>query len=68
MKVVYELEKDYVDVRLIDDDGNARIKSQLPKEEVVYAAARITRELGLPVDEAFDIAVYAVFLKVTWGL
>jgi hypothetical protein len=68
VKISYQVEKDHVNVWLLDDNGNTTLKAQLPKEDVIYAAARVIRELGLSPDKAFDIGVYAVFLKVTWDL
>ena len=62
------MKDDYVTVWLLDDDGNTKIKSQLPKDEVIYAASRIMKELNVTAEKAFDMGVYAVFLKVTWGL
>jgi len=68
MAVAYHVEKDSVRVWLLDENGKKKISSQLPRKEVEYITKRIMEELGVSVESAFDLAVYVVFLKVTWGL
>jgi len=67
MSIVYHVEKDSVRVWLLDKTGK-KISSQLPRKDVEYITKRIMTELDVPVESAFDLAVYFVFLKVTWGL
>jgi len=68
MAIAYHVEKDSVRVWLFDEDGKKKIASQLPRKDVEYIRKRIMTELDVPAESTFDLAVYFVFLKVTWGL
>jgi len=68
MSIAYYVTEDYVTVWLLDNEGKKKLKTQIPKKDIEYVASRIMKELGIPVESAFDLAVYVAYLKVTWGL
>jgi len=68
MSIVYHVEKDSVRVWLLDSEGKKTMSAQFPRKDVEYITKRIMTELDVPVETAFDLAIYVVFLKVTWGL
>jgi len=68
IRIAYHVEDDSVRVWLVDENGKRKLSSLLPRKEVEYITARIMKELDISADKAFDLGVYVVYLKVTWGL
>ena len=69
MEFKYKLEKDRVLVWVHDEKtGQRKLSVQLPREDVEYVAQRAMRELDITEGEAYDLAVYVSYLRVTWGL
>ena len=69
MEFVYRIEEDSVSVWVKDEKtGQTLMSLELPKEEVVYVARRAIKELDITPNEAYDLAVYVNYVRVTWGL
>jgi len=69
MEFKYKLEKDRVLVWVHDEKtGQRKLSVQLPREDVEYVAERAIRELEITKEEAYDLAVYLNYVRVTWGL
>ncbi len=69
MEFVYKIEKDTVSVWVKDEKTGQKVASiQIPKKDVVYVAQRAVKELDITPDEAYDLAVYLNYVRVTWGL
>jgi len=69
MEFVYKMDKDTVSVWVMDEKtGQKSLSVQLPRKEVDYVAKRAIKELDITEEEAYDLAVYVSYLRVTWGL
>ena len=69
MEFIYRTEGDVVTVWLQDEKTGKNVSSiQLPRKDVDYVKKRAMRELDFPEDSALNLAVYVVYLRVTWGL
>jgi len=69
MEFVYKVEKDTVSVWVHDEKtGQKRMSIQLPRKDVDYVARRAVKELDITEEEAYDLAVYLNYVRVTWGL
>ena len=69
MEFVYKMDKDTVSVWVMDEKtGQKSLSVQLPRKEVDYVAKRAIKELDITEEEAYDLAVYVSYLRVTLGL
>jgi len=68
MDFLYKVGKDYVLVLIQNEDGKRVATAQIPKKDVDYMAKRAIKELDIAPDEAYDLAVYVTYVRVTWGL
>ena len=69
MEFTYRIDGDVVTVWTKDEKTGKKILSiQLPRDDVEYVVKRAIKELDIPAEHAYDLAVYVVYLRVTWGL
>jgi len=69
MEFVYRFDGDTVSVWVMDEKtGQKKLSIQLPRKDVDYVAERAVKELDITEEEAYDLAVYVSYLRVTWGL
>ena len=69
MEFIYKIEKDTVSVIVRDEKtGQKRLSIRIPRTEIEYVARRALQELEITEGEAYDLAVYVNYLRLTWGL
>ncbi len=69
MEFVYRIDQDTVSVWVHDEKtGQKKLSVQLPRKDVEYVARRAVKELDITEENAYDLAVYVTYLRVTWGL
>ncbi len=69
VEFVYKINDDTVTVWVTDEKTGKKVASlQMPKKDVDYVARRAIQELDIAPDEAYDLAVYFTYVRVTWGL
>ena len=69
MEFIYRIEEDTVTVWTKDEKtGKKTLSIQLPRADVEYVAKRAVKELDITEENAYDLAVYVTYLRVTWGL
>jgi len=69
VEFTYKIEKDTVSVWVHDEKtGKKLVSLQLPRKDVEYVAKRAIRELDVNEEDAYNLAVYLNYVRVTWGL
>jgi len=69
VEFTYRIEKDTVSVWVQDEKtGKKLVSLQLPRKDVEYVAKRAIRELEVNEEDAYNLAVYLNYVRVTWGL
>ena len=69
VEFTYRIEKDTVSVWVQDEKtGKKLVSLQLPRKDVEYVAKRAIRELDVNEEDAYNLAVYLNYVRVTWGL
>ena len=69
MEFIYKIEKDTVSVWVQDEKTGKKLASlQLPRKDVEYVAKRAIKELEITEEDAYNLAVYLNYVRVTWGL
>ena len=69
VEFTYRIDKDTVSVWVQDEKtGKKLVSLQLPRKDVEYVAKRAIRELDIPEEDAYNLAVYLNYVRVTWGL
>ena len=69
VEFTYRIDKDTVSVWVQDEKtGKKVISLELPRKDVEYVAKRAIRELDIPEEDAYNLAVYLNYVRVTWGL
>ena len=69
MEFIYNIEKDTVSVWVQDEKTGKKLASlQLPRKDVEYVAKRAIKELEITEEDAYNLAVYLNYVRVTWGL
>jgi hypothetical protein len=69
MQFSYIINDDTITAWLQDEKtGKIRVSAQFLRRDVEYVTARLIKEMELTPEEAFDLAVYFVFVKASWGL
>ena len=69
VEFTYRIDKDTVSVWVQDEKtGKKLVSLQLPRKDVEYVAKRAIRELDVNEEDAYNLAVYLNYVRVTWGL
>jgi len=69
MEFIYRIDKDTVSVWVQDEKTGQKVLSiQLPRKDVEYVVRRAVKELDITEENAYDLAVYLNYVRVTWGL
>ena len=69
VEFAYTIEKDTVSVWVQDEKtGKKLVSLQLPRKDVEYVARRAIKELEITEEDAYNLAVYLNYVRVTWGL
>ena len=69
VEFAYMIEKDTVSVWVQDEKtGKKLVSLQLPRKDVEYVARRAIKELEITEEDAYNLAVYLNYVRVTWGL
>jgi len=69
VEFAYTIEKDTVSVWVQDEKTGKKLASlQLPRKDVEYVARRAIKELEITEEDAYNLAVYLNYVRVTWGL
>jgi len=69
VEFTYRIDKDTVSVWVQDEKtGKKVISLELPRKDVEYVARRAMKELDVNEEDAYNLAVYLNYVRVTWGL
>ena len=69
VEFIYRIDRDTVTVWVHDEKtGQKMLSVQVPRKDVEYVVKRAVKELDITEENAYDLAVYVTYLRVTWGL